>query len=330
MSANFNFYLNRQGIKGRKGDKGDDGFSPLISVNTETASEYILAIQNEDGTFLTPNLRGNAIDNQGGTYIRYNPDTEQMYTGYADAATTEQPGQVQIGTYENLQNGDNEDVVPNSMDVHDYIEEKIETASGGFVSLTTYNNFVNDTEADILALQTNKANASDVSEAISNLSSSKLDASTFNSYVTNTAQTLNTLSTTKLDFNGLVNSLEEGNNITLSVDSTTGKIIISATGGGGGGGTQVQADWNETDPTDPSYILNKPTIPSVGNGTITLTQGGATKGTFTTNQSGNTSINLDIGVKSATITDMVQISQSDYDDLVLNDEVDANTFYIII
>ena len=74
MSANFNFYLNRQGIKGRKGDKGDDGFSPLISVNTETASEYVLAIQNEDGTFLTPNLRGNTIANQGGTYIRYNPE----------------------------------------------------------------------------------------------------------------------------------------------------------------------------------------------------------------------------------------------------------------
>ena len=29
------------------------------------------------------------------------------------------------------------------------------------------------------------------------------------------------------------------------------------------GGTQVQADWNETDPTDPSYIQNKPTINNV-------------------------------------------------------------------
>ena len=34
-------------------------------------------------------------------------------------------------------------------------------------------------------------------------------------------------------------------------------------------------------------------IPSVGNGTITIAQGGVTKGTFTTNQSGNTTINLD-------------------------------------
>lgn len=40
---------------------------------------------------------------------------------------------------------------------------------------------------------------------------------------------------------------------------------------------------------------NAPTIPTVGDGTITITQGGTTKGTFTTNQSGNTTIDLDAG-----------------------------------
>lgn len=46
----------------------------------------------------------------------------------------------------------------------------------------------------------------------------------------------------------------------------------------------------------PSYswseISNKPTIPSVGNGTITITQNGTTKGSFTLNQSGNATIAL--------------------------------------
>jgi len=37
------------------------------------------------------------------------------------------------------------------------------------------------------------------------------------------------------------------------------------------------------------------TVNDIGNGTITLTQGGVTKGTFTTNQSGNTTIELDAG-----------------------------------
>ena len=42
-------------------------------------------------------------------------------------------------------------------------------------------------------------------------------------------------------------------------------------------------------------LTNKPTIPTVGNGTITFTQGGVTKGSITTNQSGNTTIALDAG-----------------------------------
>lgn len=39
-------------------------------------------------------------------------------------------------------------------------------------------------------------------------------------------------------------------------------------------------------------LSNKPTIPTVGNGTVTIKQAGASKGTFTMNQSGNTTIEL--------------------------------------
>lgn len=46
--------------------------------------------------------------------------------------------------------------------------------------------------------------------------------------------------------------------------------------------------------TSGSYddLSNKPTIPIVGNGTVTIKQGGSSKGTFTMNQSGNTTIEL--------------------------------------
>lgn len=40
---------------------------------------------------------------------------------------------------------------------------------------------------------------------------------------------------------------------------------------------------------------DKSELPTVGDGTITITQGGVSKGTFTTNQSGNTTIALDAG-----------------------------------
>ena len=39
-------------------------------------------------------------------------------------------------------------------------------------------------------------------------------------------------------------------------------------------------------------LSNKPTIPTVGNGTVTITQNGAAKGSFTMNQSGNTTVAL--------------------------------------
>ena len=39
-------------------------------------------------------------------------------------------------------------------------------------------------------------------------------------------------------------------------------------------------------------LTNKPTIPSVGNGTVTIKQAGTSKGTFTMNQTGNTTIEL--------------------------------------
>jgi hypothetical protein len=46
---------------------------------------------------------------------------------------------------------------------------------------------------------------------------------------------------------------------------------------------------------DYAYLTNTPTIPTVGNATITITQGGVTKGSFTTNQSSNQIIELDSG-----------------------------------
>jgi hypothetical protein len=50
-------------------------------------------------------------------------------------------------------------------------------------------------------------------------------------------------------------NLVAGSNITLTQSGNN--LTISSSGGGGGGG--VNADWDETDPLEPSYIENKPT-----------------------------------------------------------------------
>ena len=103
--ADFNFYLNRQGIQGRKGDKGDTGFTPTISVSEQTLNSYKLKITNEYNEFETPNLIGNlGVTDNGGTYLRYNPSTGTVSTGEIDGATTEIVGGVRKSTDADLTN----------------------------------------------------------------------------------------------------------------------------------------------------------------------------------------------------------------------------------
>lgn len=103
--SDFNFFLNRQGIQGRKGDKGDAGFTPTISVSEQTLNSYKLKITNEYNEFETPNLIGNlGVADNGGTYLRYNPTTGTVSTGEIDGATTEVVGGVRKSTDADLTN----------------------------------------------------------------------------------------------------------------------------------------------------------------------------------------------------------------------------------
>ena len=66
---------------------------------------------------------------------------------------------------------------------------------------------------------------------------------------------------------------------------------------GGGSGTQVQSDWAETNTESVSYIKNKPTI---SDAEIVIKQNNVTKGSFTLNQNGSATINLEGGGGSST------------------------------
>lgn len=46
------------GVKGDTGATGSDGFSPTVTVKTNTSSEYVLDITTKTGTTTTPNLKG--------------------------------------------------------------------------------------------------------------------------------------------------------------------------------------------------------------------------------------------------------------------------------
>ena len=69
-----------------------------------------------------------------------------------------------------------------------------------------------------------------------------------------------------------------------------------------GAEVNVQSDWNVSDSSSDAFIKNKPTIPTVNNGTLTIQKNGTSVGTFTANQSGSSTANITVpmGVYTAT------------------------------
>lgn len=123
MSSNipiiFKWYLNRQGIQGLQGVQGEEGFSPTITVDEDTLTNYTLRVQNKNGSFVTPNLRQTVQDN-GGTYIRYDKNTGKMFAGFADGATDSQVGVVRLATPQDVIDGA-EDAVITPANLVDYL-----------------------------------------------------------------------------------------------------------------------------------------------------------------------------------------------------------------
>lgn len=111
--ADFNWYINKQGIRGHKGDKGDQGFSPYFTEEVNTMNEYKLRVHNEFDSFVTDNLRGNKIQlvNPDGTYVKYDKETGNFYVDSADYATGEIYGQVRLATLADVDLFDSETVL---------------------------------------------------------------------------------------------------------------------------------------------------------------------------------------------------------------------------
>lgn len=69
-----------------------------------------------------------------------------------------------------------------------------------------------------------------------------------------------------------------------------------------GAEVNVQSDWSATDTTSDAYIKNKPTIPTVNNGTLTIQKNGTNVQTFSANQSENATANITVPTKVSELT----------------------------
>ena len=251
--ADFNFYINRQGIQGRKGEKGDKGFSPTINVSTDTVDEYKLIIANEDNTFETPNLRGNinVLDN-GGTYLRYDKETQQISAQDMDAATASTLGGVRLSTEENI-TAMSADTVVTPADVADAlpvylqgegavsITQDAETSKTKInVDLSSVNELstrVSNAEAEIVGIQADVAGLDTDVSALKDITTSHTTSiSAINDNIAN----LNANKVAKTDF-----ATTETAGI-VKVDGTTIIVgengVISSVGGGATGDVTSDGD----------------------------------------------------------------------------------------
>lgn len=103
-TANFNFFINRQGPRGPQGIQGPEGFSPNVQVEEDHGNTFTLRVTNKDNFFITSNLREHKED-RGGDYIRYDRAGQLMYIGDPNFATTVKAGEVRLSTVDDLTAG---------------------------------------------------------------------------------------------------------------------------------------------------------------------------------------------------------------------------------
>lgn len=162
-------------------------------------------------------------------------------------------------------------------------------------STLTYHTSLTDTEKSKLDGIATGANKTTVDSALSSTSTNPVQNKVINTALSGKANTNHSH-----DLSTMINGLGEATATPSDAD-----YFVSQYAGGGTTNTSyfrrpVSALWNfiksklATVAISGSYndLSNKPSIPSVGNGTVTIKQNGASKGSFTMNQSGSTTIEL--------------------------------------
>lgn len=155
-----------------------------------------------------------------------------------------------------------------------YTKTEVDTA---LQSKANANSVYTKTEADTLLSA--KANASDVYTKTETYSDDEVDA-----LLSAKADTVDLATVaTSGSYDDLTDKPTDATQSASGLMSSTDKTKLD--GIASGAEANVQSDWSQSDNTADDYIKNKPTIPTVNDGTLTLKNGDQTKGTFSANQS---------------------------------------------
>ena len=258
MPADFNYYLNRQGVRGKKGDKGDKGFSPNISIGDNTQESFTLVVQNEFDTFETPNLKEGLVpEDRNGTYVRLDRETGQQYYGEPDIATESTLGVIKLASQDEVNAGEEETkavtpstlasrIAPIETNVADLgtrtstLETEMTAAESNITALQAQ---MSTAESDIDTLQAQVAtNTNDITSLKGSTSTLESDVTEINANITTIEGNISTLETqipTVATTTTAGTVKPDGTTITIAPDGT-----ITAVGGGGGGAGDVTAAGN--------------------------------------------------------------------------------------
>ena len=248
--------------------------------------EGILVVTNTSGQNIPQDVEIVDLSGRVGWGIQTNGDLTNYYT----KSETEQYVQGELADY--YDKGETDGLLNNKVDtstlVNDYYNKNtVDNLLDTKADTSDLNNYYDKTQTDTLLNQ--KADASDLNNyydkgetdgllnnkvdtstlvndyynknTVDNLLDAKVDTSDLNNYYnkTQTDTLLNQKANTS-DLNNKQDTLVSGTNIkTINNESILGSGNIDIQGGG----TQVQANWNETDTSDPSYIQNKPNLAAV-------------------------------------------------------------------
>lgn len=261
MCADFQYYLNRtgpRGPQGYKGDKGDDGKTPVPRTGTNTPIETTVIFDTGDGNpYETPNLKY-PIEDRGGNMIMLDRTNETQYYGTPDQATDNSYGVVKLATPESvLDDPLDDDVV--TYELFDDNNQAIKTITDGLAGDITQLN------TNLGAEVANRANA---------------DTQLTNKINTDVGNEATARTNADSALSGRIDNLttSKANKSDVYTKTQTDSLLNNKSNVG------HTHNYNE--------ITNKPDI---GNGTITITQGGVVKGSFTTNQLANSTISLESG-----------------------------------
>lgn len=344
--VDFKFYLNRQGPRGQQGEQGEQGFSPSITINSNTASEFTLLVTNENDSFVTPNLRGDQVTDMGGTYIRYNPETRQMYAGYADTASDTQRGEVLLAADEDIELGTS-GVVVTAEQLRAALDAAIEQAGGDVEALRTeMQTAIGDLTASISTETTQRTLADNaLSARIDSEVSTRVTADTALSAridsivipdISNlaTKDELAEVEAEIPDVSNLATKSELSTEITARTNADTSlaasiSTVASSIPDVSGFATTTQlsqeASTRSGEDTRLEGLINSITVPTVNDPTITFNYGTTSIGDFTLNQSTTETITIpEVTVNTAT-SNTPGIVQPDNTSIVINNGVISAT-----